>query len=158
MNTEEIRCTLEADSNTAPLFLGVFSADQLPNIEYRPSAFVANTDPSTSPGEHWVAFFIDKETEYFDSYGLPPFPVFENYLSRLGKYIFNDVTLQDFDTTVCGQYCIFFLHYRCQGYTMDQIVGFLQKLPNKNDVIVRDFVKYSPIFSECQTCQKRSKL
>ncbi len=159
MNTEEIRCTLESDINTDSIFLGVFPADKLPNIDYRPCAFVANTDPSTKPGQHWVAFFFGENTnEYFDSYGLSPFPVFEKYLQRLGDYDYNRTTLQDFDTAVCGQYCIYFLHFRCQGYTMDEIVQFLNSKPHKNDDLVRDFVKYSPVFNDkCQICtHKRS--
>ncbi len=45
MNIQEIRYTLEVDPITGPIFLGVFSADQLPTIDRKPAAFVANTDP-----------------------------------------------------------------------------------------------------------------
>ncbi len=154
MNSEEIRCTLESDPTASSMFLGVFPADKIPIVEYKPAAFIANTDPSTMPGQHWVAFFFsENQSEYFDSYGIPPRPDFEVYLKKLGEYKYNDVTLQDFNTTVCGQYCIYFLHFRCQGYTMNEIIDFLNKKPNKNDVLVRDFVKYSPVFNEkCQIC------
>ena len=35
---------------------------------------VANTDPSSKPGTHWVAFYFPSKGkgEFFDSYGHPP--------------------------------------------------------------------------------------
>ena len=38
-----------------------------------PYGFVANTDPSTEPGTHWVAFYFPSRDkgEFFDSYGYP---------------------------------------------------------------------------------------
>ena len=42
-------------------------------MEY-PGSYVANTDPSTAPGGHWVAMFFNnpRSAEFFDSYGLHP--------------------------------------------------------------------------------------
>ncbi len=159
MNTEEIRQVLQSDPFTAPISLGLFASDQLPfPIESRPSAFVANNHPLSKPGEHWVAFYVDDVVEYFDSYGLPPLDVFKKYLKKFSQVKHNTVTLQDFNSTVCGQYCIFFLHYRCRGYSMDEIVSFLNSKPNKNDDLVEDFVKYSSVSAEnCQRCSRKCR-
>ena len=51
-------------------YLGVFSSDELPHSFTRyPSAYVANTDPSFLPGQHWVAFYhlSPSHLEFFDS-------------------------------------------------------------------------------------------
>ena len=62
-------------------YLAVFSRDNLPdstsnsqlatNSTLYPSAYLANTDPSSLPGKHWVAFYYLSPTqlEFFDSYG-----------------------------------------------------------------------------------------
>ena len=43
---------------TPTTYLGVFSRDQLPHsFTLYPTAYVANTDPSSLAGEHWVAFY-----------------------------------------------------------------------------------------------------
>ena len=52
--------------------MGVFSADELP-IKESPDAYVATTDESDQPGEHFVAFFtINDTTECPDSFGRNP--------------------------------------------------------------------------------------
>ena len=47
--------------------------DQLPTVEC-PGSYVVNTDPSTTPGEHWVVMFFNNQrsAEFFDSYRLHP--------------------------------------------------------------------------------------
>ena len=48
-----------------------------------PSAYVINSDPSSEPGEHWIAVYFDKcgRGEYFNSYGLAPaFVGLESYM------------------------------------------------------------------------------
>ena len=73
-------------------YLGVFSRDQLPlstithhlahtSTRY-PSAYIAKTDPSSLPGDHWVAFYhlSPIHLEFFDSYG--PLPMFITYPSH----------------------------------------------------------------------------
>ena len=71
MNTKQLECAIMSDVNMKNTVIGVFSADRLPHLPpRRPIAFIANTDPATAPGRHWVAFFIDQQNvvESFDSY------------------------------------------------------------------------------------------
>ena len=76
------------DGMLSTIWLGVFPADRLPSrITQFPRGLVANTDPSTKPGMHWVAmYFPDASTsEFFDSYGFPPSfysPYFEKLLGK----------------------------------------------------------------------------
>ena len=55
------------------IFDGVFPADEVPKLNTFPCGFVANTDPSTEPETHWVAFYFPsrEKGEFFDSYGNP---------------------------------------------------------------------------------------
>ena len=72
-DTIQIERILEKDSYTKKIFKGVYPKDLLPTVEY-PGSYVLNTNPSSSPGEHWVGVhFTDVgSAEYFDSYGLHP--------------------------------------------------------------------------------------
>ena len=62
---------------TPTTYLGIayLSRDEVPHSFNRyPSASVANTDPSSLPGQHWVAFYLlsPSHLEFFDSYGCHP--------------------------------------------------------------------------------------
>ncbi len=93
-------------------FLGVFSRDLIPSlntINY-PACFVANTDSSSKPGEHWVAFYLKSKhkVEFFDSYG---------FHSRLYGFTipidsYNHTQYQSFNSTLCGHFCILYLYTR----------------------------------------------
>ena len=74
MNTLQLKRALERDTFTKKIFGGVFAADELPKtFDTFPCGLVANTDPSTEPGTHWVAFYFPSRDkgEFFDSYGYP---------------------------------------------------------------------------------------
>ena len=72
MNTLQIERLLKKDLKSKTIFKKVCALDQLEKPTF-PSAYVINSDPSSKPGEHWVAVYFDKRGrgEYFDSYGLP---------------------------------------------------------------------------------------
>ena len=73
MNTLQIKRALERNAFTKKIFGGVFAADELPKLNTFPCGFVANTDPSTEPGTHWVAFYFPSRDkgEFFDSSATP---------------------------------------------------------------------------------------
>ena len=127
MNTTEIHEALLNDDFTAPLFGGVYPADQLPLKITRPSLFVANTQGSRFPGDHWVAFFFDKHgpAEYFDSYGLKPYVKSHlDFIQRNSlQWVYNAQELQALGSTVCGQYCVIFLMSRARGCSMHDFIS-----------------------------------
>jgi len=92
-------------------FLGVFPRDLIPNdISHYPACYVANTDPSTKPGAHWVAFYLEspKKSEFFDSYGFHPRVYgFTNHVTS-----YNHTQYQSFASSVCGQFCVLYLYTR----------------------------------------------
>ena len=107
MNTAQITHALEQDPVTRKKFCGVIPSDKLPQtIDRYPCGFVANTDPSSGPGTHWVAFYFPSEEkgEFFDSYGHAP----EYYRKSFGDFLksrawdFNRRKLKSVWSDVCG--------------------------------------------------------
>ena len=75
MNTSQLMCIISFDYVLREHVLDVLAADQLPRIiRFFPCRFIVNTDISSRPGRHWVAFFIrdDNVVEFFDSNGQQP--------------------------------------------------------------------------------------
>lgn len=148
MNTQQITRVLQSDRTTRPYFRGVFPSDKLPeSIQRFPAAFVANVDPEGKPGSHWCAFYFNNEQdgEFFDSYGLKPgdynsyFQAFLNKHSK--KWSYNQRRLQDFDSNVCGHYCLYYLTYRCRNVSMKTIVDhFSARNFRQNDTYVYYFI------------------
>ena len=56
MNASEIEDALRSNRFAKQYLVGVFAADQLPTKEF-PGAYIVNTNTSSQPGQHWVAFF-----------------------------------------------------------------------------------------------------
>ena len=159
MDTRQINAILSQELGN--VFLGVFARDEIP-LHLPPTfAMVVNTHPSNKPGEHWVAFYVDRnircvEGEYFDSYGLPPPPDFELLLDRCClNYKFNRHQLQDYFSFVCGQYCIYYLYHRFHGESLGSICSRLREAGDKNDSIVANFVSqnWGPLPCGGQTCR-----
>lgn len=146
MNTAQIIHALQQDPITSKKFCGVFPSDKLPQmIDKYPCGFVANTDPSSEPGTHWVAFYFSSEQkgEFFDSYGQSP----HYYKNSFGDFLkshkweFNTRKLQSDWSDVCGLYCIFYLSHRARGHSMNKIVQLFTNDTMLNDAKVSQFVK-----------------
>lgn len=133
------------------IFVGVFPSDRIPDIcsvkKRRAYAFIVNLDRSGLQGSHWIALYLPKHrngiAEYFDSYGRPPTK--SNFLRLLKKYrgyIYNNIMLQSPFSTVCGQYCLFYL---CRRARMESSTTILRTFHNHdlvtNDIVVNRYVK-----------------
>lgn len=134
---------------TDPTFLGVFPADRLPPLEWtpRPGSMIVNTDPAGRPGEHWVAFRygVDGHDEFFDSYGKRA----KSYASSWEKHLtpgyeHNPRALQGDTTTVCGAYCVYYLHQRRKGRTMSQALAPFGGSKRRNDLKICHWVCRHP--------------
>ncbi len=145
MNTSQIQRILRCHPRTSGIFLGVFASDQLPSYSINPPcALVCNTDPSDKPGEHWIAIYINSSGcgEYFDSYGQEPSIVtIRSFLNRnTMSYRTNIKTIQGAMSSSCGQYCVYYLLYRCCGKSLEQIVRSMPSNPFVSDSFVVAFV------------------
>ena len=136
-------------------FLGVFALDQLPKLTQFPCCFVANTDPISLPGTHWVAFYYDSPTslEFFDSYGQTPHEYKFPISKKISSLTCNSYPIQSLVSTVCGQFCIFYLFHRARNIPLTQIISELRSFPDPESY-VRSFVTKirSQIKSESFSC------
>ena len=110
------------------LFAGVFACDRLPTVTTFPATLIANTDPSNEPGEHWVAIHLrdGRRAEYFCPFGFPPLvPELQLFLSRYGSagLLYNQCTMQDVVSTLCGDYCICFVSCVARGQDLSHFVS-----------------------------------
>ena len=111
-----------------PHFLGVFSADTLPEpanvARAAPTVLIVNYDPHGMPGSHWVACRIRRhEVEWFDSFGLAPDADnlilghktrFKEWLAEvcghlgLKAFNYNTADIQAISASTCGHYALWF--------------------------------------------------
>ena len=142
MNSLQIEHLLKNDSETKSVFKKVCALNQLEKLTF-PSAYVINSDPSTEPGEHWIAVYFDKHGrgEYFDSYGLPP--AFVGLKSYMDTYSLSDWILQSQNlfSSVCGHYCVYFVLFRCRGVPLRAIVSDFTSNLSENDRCVSRFIR-----------------
>ncbi|XP_067945020.1 uncharacterized protein F54H12.2-like [Watersipora subatra] len=128
---------------TAASFFG--GIDKIPNEEFTfPSCAVINTKPHTERGEHWVCFIKNRDRTgiYFDSYGYAPYnlPEVGDVLANCIDWTYNAKSLQTPFSTVCGEYCIFFLTHMAKGFPLDHIINLLD---DNGDTFANDAFVYS---------------
>jgi hypothetical protein len=124
-----------------PDFVGVFSIDKLPRkLPHDSCGGVINLDVSTGPGTHWVAFFKNKGggAEYFDPLGDRPPRRIASFLNRHSPMgvAYNRVPYQSERSTLCGNFCIFYLERRLAGQSFCSITAVLSTNSPINDIIV----------------------
>jgi len=83
--------------------------DELPSQLERGSYIVNLQSSKEGSGTHWTAFYYTNSfSYYFDAYGfIAPLEVQDKII----PYTFNDMEIQDIDSTACGYYCIAFVLY-----------------------------------------------
>lgn len=145
MNNIEISALINHHPNMRIPFGGVYAVNTLPKTPEmrRPLIYIVNTAPSFTKGDHWtcIYFGVDDIPEFFDSYGFSPKLEFELFMGK--PYRKNITQLQGFFSTVCGQYCMFYLYMRYICHMrMDDILGFLlQKGSKQADEYVNRFIE-----------------
>ena len=146
MNSTQINQLLNSHLTTRRVFVGVYPSDFLPTrvSHERPCAYIINLDPHYLPGSHWICYYfpkVEQLPEYFDSYGGTPNPDIESFLGN-GPYGQSTVAVQNLFSTVCGQYCIYYIWKRIHDYSMDNILDELRrKTPRVADSFVNAYVE-----------------
>ena len=120
-------------------FGGVYAKDQLTtHLIKRNHFYIINLDDmnSATNGTHWVTIYYHRgRFEYFDSYGLKPFQMIENY-----EYIYNSSQLQSYESKACGFYCLYFIYHRFRGMSFYQIIKQFSLVDKDyNQKLIRDF-------------------
>jgi len=110
-------------------YLGCFPCDRLPiEIPRHPCSLIANNDPASKDGSHWVAMFIidTDHVYYFDSLGCEPNSCIRNFLKRFKFVTRNQKIIQSFDSNACGLYCIYFVY--CMSIYKNKYLSRYEKL------------------------------
>jgi len=150
----------------------VLACDQLLSYKIKsyPCIIVANTDPTTKPGNHWTLFYLEHKrdaVEYYDSYGLgveASSKEFLKFVKRHGTGLVQNIQqLQAYGSSVCGAYCLFIAYHRLNGMSPCEIYDMFRAHDYKNnDAIVDEFVKkykyVTPVSFKRSKCLFKSKL
>lgn len=124
-DTIQLRKACEKDPIISQHFKGVFAADQIPmqklSREMGSWSIIMNTDPLSKPGQHWVAVLKkDNKCYFFDSYGQAPTKYQPDLWKPFSRCERNQKDYQQTLSTVCGDYCIFFLRlFSTPGFKTD---------------------------------------
>ena len=148
MNSRQLRWILSNDKVTSRTFRDVFALDEIVHIKQksfplhtfliwiRVTSLVVTGLQSTLIGK--------RRPEYFDSFGRPPTREIKDFLYTCAEsWKYNHVPVQEFYSTTCGQFVVFYIYQRCSGLTLEAIIRkyFNPHAKLRNDVLVRDFVK-----------------
>ncbi len=147
MNSGQLTKCINADRTVLAIqCAGVFPVNLLPPPDGLPFSLIANLDPDTQPGSHWVCIHMDMErrTEFFDSYARSPeTKEIVQYLKKYGdsdELICCPKRLQGTFSSPCGQYCIYYLYHRLRGQSMNMIVNRFGEDLEENDSFVTTWV------------------
>ena len=145
MNTANIFDVLSQDHMTNNHFFAVCARNEFKEqFLSNEGIYIFNTHYSYQPGEHWIGVIRTKsEINYFDSTGRDPstYPDVAQILKLSGiKLIkWNDVLLQGFLSTTCGDYCLLFAIFWSRGCSIEDFLTVMLKISEKDtrDHVVR---------------------
>ena len=146
MNTDQLNVCLR----NIPIFCGTWASDELSHLKMKkhPYCIVANTDLKTGKGKNWVGFYVEKGSiDFFDTYGRDVLPCFKYFLNKRRKYKYNKKRIQSYGSSVCGEYCIYFLYQRYKGLSMSQIVNKFSNNSLLNDYYIKVWMRNK--FGKC---------
>ena len=140
MNSNEIN--LFANSLNISNFCGVFGLDELKQIDkHRKGLVIFNTQPTTLPGQHWIALSITVDTIfYFDSLnsGFHSNECVAKFLIKMNKkVILDNIQIQPDVSNLCGVHCIVFCHIMSKNNTLPVFQSFIKRL-SQLDVFKRE--------------------
>ena len=85
----------------------ILMKDELEQCEKPITNAIINFQNSTETGTHWVALSNTDKLYYFDSYGIPPIKVVEDYAELNKKdLMYNTIQIQPNGSKLCGQLCL----------------------------------------------------
>ena len=116
-----------------PHFRGVFMRDTLPKRPRKQECGIMNFNTSHQSGSHWVSWYKNgRERIYFDSFGcicpeelqkyLKTTTEFQNKIPRIQR---NSEQVQQPNTQICGQLCLYVLKHLCNGMNFQSIINTL---------------------------------
>ena len=128
-------------------FLGCFPLDGLPPFPPTlPKSMIINTQPSSHPGEHWVALVLtETKCYYFDSFARPRAPAnIEMYVEPYYNTItYLRIPIQDITSNFCGAYCVSFVLHVKDDLTYEQFFRhyYSDNLLKNDEILKQDLSK-----------------
>lgn len=139
MNAEQLESFALNDPFISLYFRGVLPSNWLSKQACTlggDSSYIANTDPASKPGEHWVAFYFDAKAgrvEVFDSFAVKSLHIYDRTWDKWVRKAFcrsppptlltNNHVIQSDSSDVCGIYCLYYLYERSRGKSFANIVS-----------------------------------
>lgn len=134
--SNEIYEILKKDDYASAVFKDVLPRNHLPHKLSYPSAYIINNKKDNHEGEHWIAFFFDKNKncDFFDSFGKGPSAYgLTKYLCKYSKCLnFNRVAVQSNYSFYCGYHAIYFILLRSRNIPLDVILNNFYDKKNLN--------------------------
>ena len=126
-------------------FVGAFPSDMVPiDPKTYPCAFVINTSPNNTDGDHWTALILEKDCcLFFDTLG---FPILNNLilmsLKKIGikDYKYNSKRIQSVVSNKCGHFCIAFILSYLHGYPYSTFLSNFVTDLKENDNLCKNFI------------------
>ena len=114
-------------------FLGVYSSNNAIHLQNPGESIIINFDKVGERGSHFIAIFLtSNELLFFDSLNYPIIPLsLSQYLSEYKKIKDLSKSLQSFESTYCGFYCMLFII--CNVLNKKYLIRILGKM-KENDV------------------------
>jgi len=135
---------------------GIYLKDEVKSKAIKQGFYIYNLDSRTNPvlqnslGTHWTCSVgNDRDTMYFDSYGVVPPTEIETFMKRkYGKYAYNNYIIQDLNSDDCGFYCLglaLFVKENQHKYSnllqcCNEYISLFGDDAKKNDLILRKYI------------------
>ena len=121
-------------------FIGVYSRDNLPN-KIEDGGYVINLDEYHDIGTRWIALYVNnKSVTYFDSFGIEYIPKEIKKFIGNRNIISNIYRIQNYDSIMCGYFCIGFIDYMFKGKSLTDYTNlFSHNNFKKNDDIILNY-------------------
>ena len=114
-----------------PNFRGIYIRDALPKKTWKKECGIMNFNTSDQSGSHWVCWYKNgSERIYFDSFGCITPIELQNYLKTPLEFENNtrciqrnSEQVQEANTQICGQLCLYVLKNLSQGKQFQNIIN-----------------------------------
>ena len=133
---------IQAYYQNEPRFIGVYSRGNLPD-KIKDGAYVINLDEYSNIGTHWIALYVNNRTViYFDSFGIEHIPKEVNKFIGSRNIITNIYRIRNYDSIMCGYFCIGFIDYIFMGKTLTDYTNLFlpNNFKNNDDIILHYFL------------------
>ena len=133
---------IQAYYQDEPRFIGAYSRDNFPD-KVKDAAYVINLDEYSDIGTHWVALYVNNITvTYFDSFGIEHIPKEVKKIIGNKNIISNIYRIQNYDSIMCGYFCIGFIDCMFKGKNLTDYTNFLSpnNFKNNDDIILNYFL------------------